>query len=377
LEFESLRALSETFRLEFKLPTFTNPHYFEFKFKHESEIPKRISVVIGKNGSGKSQTLRHFVKYLLKRNHHLTAGDGERPIVGRVLAFSGPGETSKTFPRKPRKANTDYNHITLGQIRTARLRSTFGEIILRLLRSDESIKGTNRWELFCNTIKVVCPLDELVLKFLPNDNVSTFGNVRVEEIHPLSEMRRSREAPQIAIWANIDLSAGIYRRVGNRVVPLSSGQLTFIRFAAYACLHIENGTIVLFDEPETHLHPNFISRFIRLLDRLLEETGSFAVLATHSAYVVREVPQTQVFVIRQQPLGEAEISSPRFKTLGADIGAISFFVFGDELHGDLLREVQNRLQRSRKPMETVLGEIESELSPEAVMYLRRELLRLK
>ncbi|MHC5791870.1 AAA family ATPase, partial [Streptococcus pyogenes] len=76
--------------------------------------------------------------------------------------------------------------------------------------------------------------------------------------------------------------------------PLSSGQLSFFKFALLACLHIENGSFVLLDEPETHLHPSMISDFITLLDNILERTGSYALIATHSTYFVREVAREQV-----------------------------------------------------------------------------------
>jgi energy-coupling factor transporter ATP-binding protein EcfA2 len=150
--------------------------------------------------------------------------------------------------------------------------------------------------------------------------------------------------------------------------------MTFVRFAAEACLHIENGTLLLFDEPETHLHPNYITQFVRLLDELLVLSGSFAILATHSAYFVREVPRSQVLVLRESAPGRIDISSPRLKTLGADIGAISFFVFGDELYGRLLRSFQEHFDGDAAKAHQILEQLEGELSSEAVMYLRRELI---
>jgi energy-coupling factor transporter ATP-binding protein EcfA2 len=157
----------------------------------------------------------------------------------------------------------------------------------------------------------------------------------------------------------------------SKLVPLSSGQLTFIRFAANACLHIENGTMVLIDEPETHLHPNYVSDFIRLLDTLLAQTGSFAILATHSAYFVREVTRSQVIVLRQVADNRVETVSPRLKTLGADIGEISHFVFEDTYFGSLLAQVRDNLAERPNQAPKILKLLEGEVSTEALMSLQR------
>jgi energy-coupling factor transporter ATP-binding protein EcfA2 len=116
-----------------------------------------------------------------------------------------------------------------------------------------------------------------------------------------------------------------------------------LRFAALAGLYIENGTLLLFDEPETHLHPNFISQFVALLDRLLEQTGSAAILATHSVYFVREAIEDQVTVLRSDAERMISAETPTLKTFGADVGAISYFVFGEDQPSRLAQEVETKI----------------------------------
>lgn len=65
---------------------------------------------------------------------------------------------------------------------------------------------------------------------------------------------------------SINLRREPSRVLGKRSFPLSSGEQSFLRFAALASLHIENGSLVLFDESETHLHPEFISQLVAVLD---------------------------------------------------------------------------------------------------------------
>ncbi len=73
LEKETLAGISNRLRLEFKLLAFQNSHILDFSFEHDSVLPKRIAIVIGKNGVGKSQALSHFAKALLLGDQNLAS----------------------------------------------------------------------------------------------------------------------------------------------------------------------------------------------------------------------------------------------------------------------------------------------------------------
>jgi hypothetical protein len=68
----------------------------------------------------------------------------------------------------------------------------------------------------------------------------------------------------------------------------------------------------------------------RYLDGLLEATGSAAIIATHSAYFVREVFREQVTVLSVDSENMVRAQRPKLRTFGADVGAISYFVFGED-----------------------------------------------
>lgn len=158
--------------------------------------------------------------------------------------------------------------------------------------------------------------------------------------------------------------------IDGRGYPLSSGELSFLKFAAQASLHIENGSLLLLDEPETHLHPNFISRFVALLDSLLESTGSAAIIATHSAYFVREVFREQVTVLSANSEGMVLAQRPTLRTFGADVGAISYFVFGEDELSKLASEVEDRLIARKLSWPEVYELYKDELSLEMLNTLR-------
>jgi energy-coupling factor transporter ATP-binding protein EcfA2 len=152
--------------------------------------------------------------------------------------------------------------------------------------------------------------------------------------------------------------------------PLSSGEISFLRFAAQASLHIENGSLLLLDEPETHLHPNFISQLVLLLDNLLLATGSAAIVATHSAYFVREVFPSQVTVLGIDQEGFVAAERPRLQTFGADVGAISYFVFGEDEPSRLASRVEAQLLERFTRWEDLYNAYKSELSTEVLGALR-------
>nr|WP_244646863.1 AAA family ATPase [Sphingomonas sp. CFBP 8760] len=138
------------------------------------------------------------------------------------------------------------------------------------------------------------------------------------------------EQRNLQLYARIDTDRPPVVLAGLRARNLSSGEVALLRFAAYSVASLRRGTIFLFDEPETHLHPNYISQFMEMLDRLLEGSGSIALIATHSAYVVREVPSRRVRMITRDADDDTiMIDPPTLQTFGASIDTISQFVFGD------------------------------------------------
>jgi energy-coupling factor transporter ATP-binding protein EcfA2 len=366
-------GVSRRLKLRFKLPSFENAHELDLCFEHESKASKRIVIIIGKNGVGKSQALSNLAGSLIRDDERLRTDNEKRPSINRLIAISSPGETRATFPT-PRTTNRiPYRRIILGNIQSPRTQAGLGDVLVQLARSGERVRQQERWDLFCDTVSSVIKLDQVFVQVRqPPHDVPSTDLLELSPI-PLASFRPHSEQRRLELWGSVDPRADLCRFIDGKEFPLSSGESTFIRFAAQACLYIENGTLLLFDEPETHLHPNLLTQFVGLLDALLKTTSSFAVLATHSAYFVREVPRSQVLILKEPVQRRIEVVTPRLKTLGADIGAISFFVFGDELYGRLLRELGKRLSRSSKEPDVLLEPLEDELSDEAIMFLRREL----
>lgn len=361
-EFEEVGALSEELHIRFQLEGRPNPHDLRFRFEQDEPVlPKRFAVVIGKNGVGKSQVLGRIARAALRVNGELTDGDGGRPQLNRLLAFYPTLPGSSVFPVRRRGERVWYRRLSLTHAGAGRSRQTATDLIIQLMRTDERIAGVPRIEIFLSALRAIDAYDELVLGF---DRAGR----NVIHISRLVSIRDEDE--RIDVFGSIEEGQEPKRLVGNRAYPLSSGELSFVRFAAVASLYIENSSLLLFDEPETHLHPNFISQFVALLDSLLKQTGSAAIIATHSAYFVREAFEDQVRVLRSEEDRWVRAETPRLRTFGADVGTISYFVFGEEEPSRLAKQVEDTIAGKKLPWREIFDEYKDELSLELLGEIR-------
>ncbi|PSM13050.1 AAA family ATPase [Stenotrophomonas maltophilia] len=346
--------------LNFKISSSENEHSIRLRFDHSDFLPRRISVIIGKNGVGKSQSLRAIAKSLLQAAPGLVDSNGGRPRVSRLIAFSPSGEGTASFPAESEKYATWYRKFPIGRTSRQPQDRRASEVIVRLARSQATIAGATRLELFRSSLTAITGYEQLGLSVTSGLPIL------------LRDLRGSTSIASLRTIARIDRSKAPVRVVDGAALPLSSGEASFVTFAAQLCDCIENGSLVLLDEPETHLHPNLISSFCSLLEKTLRATGSSAVIATHSAYFVREVFREQVTVINRTG-NFTEIVKPRLRTFGADIGAISRFVFGEEDESRLAHQLMRQIVSHEADWDTVYTKYKDELSMELLGAIRDEM----
>lgn len=362
LSSEQTGILSPTLAIRFQLPGRQNEHDLRFSFDHAADLPKRIAVIIGKNGVGKSQTLGRIARAAIDGTAVLTDGtDGGRPLINRLLAFAPTNEAESVFPTDKRKRpRIWYQRYSMNRSRRSRRNDYLSDLIVQVARSTQIVASNSRWKIFTEALSAISKADELHLPTYPTSGVYV----------PVSDLPRGAEKRVLERFASIDVKKEPVRVVDGEGYPLSSGEISFLKFAAQVSLHIENGSLLLLDEPETHLHPNFISRFVSLLDGLLEMTGSAAIIATHSAYFVREVFREQVTVLSVDSENLVQAQRPKLRTFGADVGAISYFVFGEDEPSRLAVEVERRLIAKQVPWTQIYAEYKDELSLELLNGLR-------
>ena len=112
----------------------------------------------------------------------------------------------------------------------------------------------------------------------------------------------------------------------NRFMSLSTGHKFLMHTYARLLAYMDDNCLLLFDEPENHLHPPLLSFMITEIRKLLSDTLSVMFIATHSPVILQETFAKNVFVVRK--IGDStSITQPRIETSGANISAITSEVF--------------------------------------------------
>ncbi|WP_321146925.1 AAA family ATPase, partial [Providencia alcalifaciens] len=127
---------------------------------------------------------------------------------------------------------------------------------------------------------------------------------------------------------------------------LSSGQLSFLISMFSIISTIESNSLVMIEEPENFLHPSLLTHFINLLAKILRNTNSVAIVATHSALVLREIPADQITILQRRSDFTMHLS-PNIETFGADTHQIMMDVFGDLYSNALFRDEIRNIARGK------------------------------
>ena len=166
--------------------------------------------------------------------------------------------------------------------------------------------------------------------------------------------------PQLA-WATLPKGQAFYGR-------LSAGQRIVLNIISDLVLHLGKRTLVLIDEPETHLHPQLTSTLMSLLAVILEELDCFAIVATHSPIVVQQVLARHVQVLQRMDPAPPIVSNPLSETFGENLSEIVRLVF-DSIESDRgYQDVIDRLLEV-EDADAVAARFDGRLGLNARLYL--------
>lgn len=136
--------------------------------------------------------------------------------------------------------------------------------------------------------------------------------------------------------------------------------------------YTEPKSIVLFDEPETHLHPPLLAAFMHATRTVLRYNDAFAVVATHSPMVAQETLSRHTPIIRRSA-GETRISAPRIETYGESIGEITNKIFGLTADATDFQQVLARLVEAGLNLDQIEDLFDRGLSLQARAFVMTEL----
>ena len=125
---------------------------------------------------------------------------------------------------------------------------------------------------------------------------------------------------------------------------------------------VEERTLLLLDEPESHLHPPLLSAFVALSDLLVNRNG-VGIIAAHSPVVLQGVPRECVWRLRRAG-DSASAERPDIETFGENVGTLTSEVFGLEVTNSgfhrMITEAAAGQASYGEVLETFGGELGSE-----------------
>lgn len=364
-------ALPNNKDLKFKFKTKGMSDFMEFDFDSpeysdewgESDyLPNRITVIIGKNGSGKTTLLSKISRLVF-------ASSSDREYLKEVATIEPKG---LGFPRI---ISISYSAFDAFQVPGIRLKEK--EQI-----SKDIQKGTGRY-IYCGVRDITKELEKSIETIVPDEN----GFLRMEDIlndkhadnflKPINSLKKEFIDAVKIIFKDDEKSLlllGVIQNLSeepslhfiNKIThssheselikifsELSTGHKFVLHSIANIIRHIENRSLILFDEPETHLHPPLLAVLMKSMRLILNHKNSFMILSTHSPVVLQETLSKHVFIVRREG-NLTQVTNPEIQTFGENIGLITSHIFG--LSSDLT-DYHNELDKVINSFKGSPGEI--------------------
>lgn len=299
-----------------------------FDFKKSDVIPYRINVLVGKNGTGKTQMLSNLANSLSGLTDTIEENmfTGQRPMIDRVISVSYSAfDKFKKPPVNPKNNSRSYFSYVYCGIQKEDGNLSLDELKKNLKDAYEQIEIRERTQIWKKIMSVI-----------------------MEDEH--------QRTVELIINKNFD------------DIKLSSGQQIVICTITEIVANIENDSIVLFDEPEIHLHPNAISNIFRMFYMLLEEFNSYAIFSTHSPLVLQEIPSRYIQILDRRD-DILSVRKPDIECFGNNINSIIHNIFDVQNEESNYKTVLKKL--SEKHSYTEVNELfENNLSLNALIYLK-------
>ncbi|MBB6559571.1 putative ATPase [Acidovorax soli] len=173
----------------------------------------------------------------------------------------------------------------------------------------------------------------------------------------------------LASLAKIDNTEDVRLKARKLFVLMSSGHAIVLLTMTRLVETVDEKTLVLMDEPESHLHPPLLSAFTRAISDLLTNRNGVAIVATHSPVVAQEVPQACVWTIERSRT-TARIERPQIETFGENVGVLTQEIFGLEVTRSGFHDMLRQAVERGKSFNEILDEYHGQLGFEAQALVR-------
>ena len=315
----------EHFTYHFQTPFSKEKTLLEVSFESQSILPSRLFAVVGKNGVGKTQMISNLPIDLSQKKQEFF--EPQLPLFSKIISVSTSLYDNCKYPEKSNEFNYEYIGLTVKDGENRRI-ITNDELNSKLKVACKLINAKGRARSLRDILAKILPTVIIDSLFHESDEKSSLN------INYLKEARQK----------------------------LSSGESTLLYLLTCIVATLRYDTLLLFDEPETHLHPNAITTLISALYKLLEEFQSFAFVVTHSPLVIREIKSSHVCIMERFE-NKSVIRKVQQETLGANISVLVDEIFGNKDIPQYYREIISILAKKGATEEEIYQAINNENIP--------------
>lgn len=328
-----------------------------FNVDPESKPPTNVHVLIGRNGVGKTTLLNNMIRSIVQ-NGTDEAGPGRFLVRGTFDENELPEDffsavVSVSFsafdPFRPLKDRPNRNEgVAYFYVGMKNTMASVAEAV--------SLKShTNLCCDFLNSLASCFSVDAKKARWLTairrlesDDNFADMGLALLVELKENAEVRNQARS--------------LFERMssGHAIVLLTMTRLVDT---------VDEKTLVLMDEPESHLHPPLLSAFTRALSELLTDRNGVAIIATHSPVVVQEVPRSCVWMM-ERSRAEGATARPQLETFGENVGVLTQEIFGLEVTRSGFHDLLRQAVDQGKTFDEIIEEYKGRLGFEAQALLR-------
>ncbi|WP_439504026.1 AAA family ATPase [Methylophaga sp.] len=333
-----------------------------------SKPTSNIHAVIGRNGVGKTTLLNSMIGAITKSEqntgqfYELTTwlfGNQKKIDTDYFsslvsVSFSAFDPFSPPLEQSDPAQGTCYFYIGLKDVKDAERHKSIPELqkecVWALARCFESKDKTNRWR-------------KAIEKLGSDENFASMSLERLET--SFIEVRQ-----QITSQSDSQNFLEYYlKTVKPFLDKMSSGHAIVLLTITRLVATVEEKTLVLLDEPESHLHPPLLSAFVRALSDLLLEMNGVAIIATHSPVVLQEIPKCCVWKMYRRGI-DMQCDRPKIETFAENVGVLTTEVFSLEVErSGFHAELKNSVV-SGKSYQDILNEYEYKIGFEGRAILK-------
>ena len=329
-----------------------------FKKNRKSKLPMNVYAVVGGNGSGKSYKINQII------SEHM-AGDKK---FSQILHFSlSPFDNIINFDKDgSRKEISDKGKDSDGEIIYEKVGfvSVKYPPILEVLKKAEALALTDvKKYLYQKSSKYLVAENTLKEGFEGEISIKESFSYYIQNL--LIDLIASEDKLKMwgdclnfftfESWVDDIINAFQDRNISKndieKIDTLSSGQATILLYITKLVSSINQGSLVIFDEPETFMHPPMVKAFIRAVSELVDNNKAFCLMATHSPVIIQEIPHCNVYKLDSNH----ELTNIYYKTYGQNLDTLYKNIYGVELQ----QTGYNSFFNDRK--EEIIGEGQNDL----------------